>query len=105
MSKEYESKGIVIGNNWGGGVSGYAANQYFSNNKSKILKTLRENFKSGALDGGMGFESLIGAIVTVTTIETLIIKGKKFVARQDEEVRFGNKMTDSEVEFLEDCYY
>lgn len=65
LKYQYTSKGIVIGNCWGGGVVGYKATSYTDNSYKKIKARIAEGFNNGSLDSGMGFENLIGYKLTI----------------------------------------
>lgn len=66
----YEAKGYVFGNLWGGGKGYYPANTYSNSSLAQLKKEIKKDFKSGALDSGMGYESLIGALMWIKTIAT-----------------------------------
>jgi hypothetical protein len=55
--------------------------------------------KSGRLDSGMGFESLIGAILVVHRIDFATFEGKEWTHRESEFLFIGN-LTDTEKLFL-----
>lgn len=73
MTKKYKyiANGLVYGNCWGGGRAAYKTETLTANTKKELLKTASEMLKSGGLDSGMGFESLIGAVLGVEEIETI----------------------------------
>ena len=55
----------------------------------------------GSLDGGMGFDGLIGAMLEITTITTFIVNDKSFRNEEREDVFIGN-LTAEQVQFLEE---
>lgn len=87
---KYEADGKVLGKLWGGGLGGYPARDYTNDNKEALIKEIEKDFKSGGLDSGMGFESLVAAVMTITTVECVEIDGKKYVSRDFEEITFGD---------------
>ena len=75
----YNANGVVVGNLWGGGEAWYPARIYGGTNFTLMYSEIKEDFKSGALDSGMGFESLEGAMMVVVKHITIDIKGVSFV--------------------------
>lgn len=71
----YSAEGNVLGNMWGGGQGFYPARKYNNFKKlSELKSTIRKDFNSGALDSGMGFESLEGALMHITTFTEVDMK-------------------------------
>lgn len=101
---KYKASGIVLGNYWGGGKGGYKAERVFADTKEELIDKINEGIKDGSLDSGMGYESLIGAIMDITTITTIIYQGKKFKNEETDIEVFGS-MTSEETQFLEDTFY
>jgi len=79
MSKSYSATGVVYGNCWGGGKCRYAATELSGFSSLRALKTeAKEMLKTGALDSGMGYESLIGALLYIRKETTITFKKKVF---------------------------
>lgn len=103
MTKEkitttYSAKGIVYGKYWGGGSGWYAARTYRDYDSLAKLKTaIKKDYKSGRLDSGMGYESLLGALMIITIHKKMIADGT--IWGRDEEIKF--KLG----KFNEDDYY
>lgn len=72
------AKGAVIGNHWGGGKGIYPSVKLTSDTVEKLFEEATRKLKDGSLDGGMGFESLIGAILNIEEITTIILDEKEF---------------------------
>jgi len=87
---EYKANGIVLGNCWGGGVGAYDANEMEATNRASLVKHIENGIENSLLDGGMGFQSLIGAIMIIETIDSRIIDGKEFIACDYESEFFGD---------------
>jgi len=106
MSKEisYHSKGIVLGNYWGGGSGTYTAREFTTYSLEELLKLNNKALKDGSLDSGMGYESLIGAIITVIITTKIVIEDKDFYNTEEEEHYVG-ELTEEQIKFLEQCYY
>lgn len=79
MSKrKYKSRGIVLGNCWGGGQCSYQAKTIETDTREELIKIAKEQLEDGSLDSGMGYESLVGAILEIEERETQSIDGKDF---------------------------
>lgn len=98
----YEATGNVLGNLWGGGQGGYSASPVNGNTLEELLTKAEDMLADGSLDSGMGFESLIGALLKVSTITTVIIDGKEFTNTEIETYFIGD-LSEKEIEFLEEC--
>jgi hypothetical protein len=98
----YTAKGIVFGNYWGGGKGGYATKRVNGNTLEELLSKAKEMLDDGSLDDGMGYESLIGALLDVSIITTVIIDGKEFT-NTEIETHFIGDLSEKEIDFLEEC--
>ena len=101
MKTKFHSKGFVLGNYWGGGKGSYPARRINADTKEELLETANAMLKSGALDSGMGYESLIGAVLIITKKSIIEYEGKEYRNYENETVFIGN-LTDKETEFLSD---
>lgn len=75
---KYKATGAVYGRYWGGGEGAYKARTLIAETKEALLKEAEEKVKDGSLDGGMGYEKVLGAILYIETITTVEIEGKTF---------------------------
>jgi hypothetical protein len=97
----YTSNGRVLGNYWGGGSGSYAATSFHSDiSKEDLIKQNEEALKSGALDSGMGYESLIGALLIIETRTEIIFEGKLYKNLEHENYFIGD-LNEEQKEFLE----
>ena len=101
MKTEFTSRGIVLGNYWGGGTGGYAARVLKGTTKEEIIQQATDGL-DGSLDSGMGYESLIGAVLVITKKTTIEQDGKEFENKESEMVFVGD-LTDEQKDFLEYC--
>ena len=99
MSKEYIASGLVYGKLWGGGFGAYESREVRAITKAKLLSQAKKDLKSGALDSGMGFEYLKGALLNIKEVETINIKGKEYT-RADYIDEFIGDLTEKEQDFL-----
>jgi hypothetical protein len=97
---KYQAKGHVLGNMWGGGSGAYPTIKFQTDTKEELLKQANEALNDGSLDSGMGFESLIGAILDITAITTIDFEGKEFT-NEEMESEFIGTLTDVQIEHLE----
>jgi hypothetical protein len=103
-NQTYKSTGIVLGNYWGGGAGSYQARKFEADTKEELLKQANKALKDGSLDSGMGYESLIGALIEIEMIETVLIDGKEYSRSEFESTFIGNLTGDQE-DFLLDVQY
>ena len=101
----YDSTGLVFGNFWGGGSGSYKARSLHAETLEDLLKQATDGL-DGSLDSGMGFESLIGAMLDITKTTTIIVNEKLFSNEEPLEPVFIGELTDEQKEFLiEQAYY
>jgi len=100
----FTAKGQVLGNYWGGGRGAYPTIKFKANTKEELTKQINKALKDGSMDSGMGYESLIGAVLDITTTTSVEIDGKTFTNEESELETFGS-LTDEQVDFLVDCVY
>ena len=74
----YTADGVVLGNYWGGGRGWYPAEKYIEDTFTTLKGIIKKDFGSGALDSGMGYESLVGAMMVIVKHTTIEYKGKEF---------------------------
>ena len=102
--KNYIAKGLVLGKVWGGGFGSYTSREVIGKTKAELLAKAKVDLKSGALDSGMGFEFLKGAVLDIEEIETIKYKGKEF-KRSEYITEFIGDLSRKEKDFLLECNY
>lgn len=100
----YSATGLVFGNYWGGGKGAYKAQSVEAKTKKAIITKATKMLKDGTLDSGMGYESLIGAMLYITKTTVIDVKGKPFTNKES-EVEFIGELSDDDEEFLLSCDY
>ena len=100
----YIATGYVLGNLWGGGEGAYPSSQVEAKTRKEVLRKAKKELSTGGLDSGMGFESLIGALLTLRKIETIIVKNKDYL-RSDYEDIFIGKLSGKQEEFLSEVQF
>jgi len=101
---KYTSTGLVFGNLWGGGKGAYEARKLSANTKEALLKEAEKGVEDNSLDAGMGYESLIGAILNVTKITTVYRKGKEFTNKET-DVELVGDLSEKDQDFLIECLF
>jgi hypothetical protein len=100
---KFTSTGLVFGNYWGGGKGAYGARPLSADTKEELLKCAKDGL-DGSLDAGMGYESLIGALLCVKKTTTKMIDNKPFI-NTEEDLEFVGDLTEEEEDFLIECYH
>ena len=101
---KYQARGHVYGYYWGGGAGAYPSKLIQADTIEELRERINDGIEKGWLDSGMGYESLIGAIIYITRIETMQHEGKEWHTK-DESVEFFGNLTDDQKEFLENCLF
>lgn len=101
MESKFKAKGMVLGNLWGGGKGAYPTIEVAADSREEVHSLIKIHLNSGSLDSGMGFESLVGAVMIVTKITRIEVDGLPFSNRQEEVELFGD-LNEFEQEFLLD---
>jgi len=97
--KSYKASGKVYGKYWGGGEGIYEAREYESDTLEELEDKINKDVKTGAIDGGMGYEEVLGAYMIIDIITDIEIDGKIF-SNVKIEKRFYGKLTDEQKDFL-----
>jgi hypothetical protein len=99
---KFTAKGYVLGNYWGGGQGAYPTIRFTANTKEELLEQANQALHNGSLDSGMGYESLIGAVLEIKCITKIKIDDDEFF-KHDYEEEFIGELNDEQVEFLSEC--
>jgi len=100
---KYFSKGLVYGYFWGGGEGSYNSEKLTADTKKELIAKATEMLESGALDGGMGYETLKGALLDIRKVTTITIDGDLYHNEKYETVFIG-KLTKKQKDFLTEVY-
>jgi hypothetical protein len=101
----YNYSGVVLGNYWGGGRGAYASiKETEFDSIEKLLLSAEEHLKKGSLDSGMGYESLIGAILLIETVKSVTIGEDTFINKSTDDTFIGD-LTEEQKDFLYECLY
>ena len=87
MKQTFNSNGIVLGNYWGGGSGSYKATTFHSGiSKEDLINQNEKALENGSLDSGMGYESLIGALIVIQTVSCVEIDGEIYTNKKEEDL-------------------
>ena len=96
----YTATGLVLGNTWGGGRGAYATIPLQSDTKEELLAEANKLLVEGRLDNGMGFESLVGAVLSVTKQTSIEFEGDEYV-NEKYEIEVIGTLSEDEIEWLQ----
>lgn len=91
----YIATGLVLGNLWGGGSGLYDMDVLEAETKEELLQKANDGLKDGSLDGGMGFQSLRGAVLDITIETTIVFEDEDYI---NEKYQFDSVGNLSEIE-------
>ena len=100
---KFSAKGYVLGNYWGGGKGSYPTIRFTANTKEELLEKANKALLDGSLDSGMGYQSLIGAVLEIKKTTKVEIDGHDFFNEEIEEELIGN-LKEEESDFLIECF-
>lgn len=100
---EYIAKGLVYGKLWGGGTGAYPSEVVQAKTLKTLEKKILKGIETGALDSGMGYEELIGAIMNITKITTIEQNGEEY-HKKDNELKFYGTLSEKEKNFLTETF-
>lgn len=91
LNTKYYARGVVFGKTWDGIDGYYTSKKYVEeNNRNDLIKRIKEDYKSGKLDSGFGFERLNGAFIVITVVRQIKYCGKIYENRTNEDLLIGN---------------
>lgn len=99
------AKGLVWGHCWGGGQCGYKSKRITADTKEELDAKINEGISDGSLDGGMGYESLMGAVMDITTKTTIEVEGKEYTNTEIETETFGTLSESVENDLVENLMF
>lgn len=104
MQTTYRATGVVLGRLWGGGEGMYPSRPVQADTLEQLRAEAQKALEDGSLDGGMGFERLIGALLDVEATITKTIDGKEYYRNEYHEMELGD-LTDEQLEFLREATF
>lgn len=96
----YKATGLVLGNTWGGGRGTYATVPLQSDSKKELLAEANKLLVEGKLDNGMGFESLVGAVLSIRKETTIEVEGDEYINVKFEIEVIGT-LSEDEIDWLQ----
>ena len=96
----YKATGLVLGNTWGGGRATYDTVPLQSDTKEELLAEANRLLIKNALDNGMGFESLVGAVLSVTKRTIIEVEGDEYI-NEKYEIEVIGTLSEDEIEWVQ----
>ncbi len=93
------AKGYCYGNYWGGGKGAYKTIMFTGDSEESLKEKITKAIDDGSIDSGMGYESLIGAIMEIKRHTTIDIDGEEYTNTHTDIQMFGDLSEDVQ-EFL-----
>lgn len=97
----YKASGLVLGNTWGGGRGTYATVSLEAATKEELLAEAKYRIEENTLDNGMGFENLIGAVLSVTKQTSIEFEGEEYT-NEKYEIEVVGVLTEDEIDWLQE---
>ena len=97
----YVAKGYVLGIDWFGNKGKYPTKEVKGSSIDEIGTKINEMIESNILDNGMGFKSLIGALMTIRTTTEIYVDDLRFINNQY-QYNFYGELTKEEEYFLDE---
>jgi hypothetical protein len=97
----FRATGFVLGAYWGGGAGAYPTISFEADSKEALLEQANVALANGSIDSGMGFESLVGAVLTVTKETVIEFEGDEYV-NEKLSLDYIGDMTEEQISFLEE---
>lgn len=101
----YYSSGMVYGKLWGGGEGAYPAEKNQDATLEDLLATNKKMIENGSLDSGMGYESLLGALLDIKKVTEISIGDKLFTNVEYLDHEMIGDLTEEQQDFLLDNKY
>jgi len=96
----YTATGLVLGNTWGGGRGTYATVSLQADTKEELLAEANRLLVDNRLDNGMGFESLVGAVLSVTKQTSIEFEGDEYI-NDKYEIEVIGTLSEDEINWLQ----
>lgn len=96
----YTATGLVLGDTWGGGRGSYATIPLQSDSKEELLAEANKLLVEGRLDNGMGFENLVGAVLSIRKETAIEFEGDEYI-NDKYEIEVIGTLSEDEIEWLQ----
>jgi len=90
LGSKYSAWGICVGNLWGGGQGSFLTRHYHNDDLETMKKEIQKDLRSGTIDSGMGFESMIRATMVIQKVTSIKYKEEIFKSFVEVEELFEN---------------
>jgi len=97
----YVAKGYVLGIDWFGSKCAYPTKLVRGSSIEEIGAKINQMIESNVLDNGMGFQSLIGALMTIRITTEIVVDDMVFINNQYQGNFYG-ELSEKEKNFLDE---
>ena len=97
----YVAKGYVLGIDWFGSKCAYPTRAVKGSSIEEIESNINQMIESNVLDNGMGFQSLIGALMVFRTTTEIVVDDMVFINNQYQGNFYG-ELSEEEKNFLDE---
>ena len=98
----WSATGLVYGIDWGFNYIAYPSISFQNDSYEGLLAEANKALANESIDSGMGFESIIGALLEITCETSIEIEENTFINYTKTTVFIGD-LTEEQQEFLEEC--
>ena len=100
----WKATGLVYGRNWEFTYNVYPSISFQNDSYEGLIAEANEALANESIDSGMGFESILGAMLNITCTTFIEIEENTFV-NYEETIEFIGNLTEEQQEFLLEYSY
>ncbi len=102
METKLIATGYIYGKYWGGGEGAYISITLHGKYLKPLLKNAEKNLQN--LDSGMGYETVLGAILNIETITTIEKNGIEY-NHSEHHIEMIGDLSENQEDFLKNIIY
>jgi hypothetical protein len=103
-TETWNATGLVYGRNWGFNYGTYPSISFQNNSYEGLIDEANKALANETIDSGMGFESILGALLKITCTTSIEIEDYEF-KHTSFDTEFIGDLTEEQIEFLEEYWY
>ena len=100
----WNATGLVYGRDWGFNYISYPSISLQNDSYEGLITEANKALANGSIDSGMGFESIMGALLETTCTTSVEIEDYEF-KHASIDTEFIGDLTEEQIEFLEENWY
>lgn len=100
----WDANGLVYGRDWEFNYGTYPSISFQNDTYEGLLAEASKALANDSIDSGMGFESILGALLEITCITSIEIEEHTFV-NNEVTIEFLGDLTEEQQVFLEKSWY